>query len=299
MFDVRSRAMLANLTLCQWSAKARDRKATRQVARFNGAKPRAGQYTKQLVGYKALAELRRIAREARRHHRSNTLAWFDKGPRLLPSRNYFEYINGQRDYESQHESARDDFCGEIDTHKDDAVSVLSGLYREGDYPDLATLKSKFVFKTQICPIPDGHDDRIDLSREVMDHLKENWEADIVSAQEGAMQDLWQRVYDAVSRMSRVLTNYTLDPATGRMNGAIHDSMVTSVRDIADLLPRLNVAGDANLDYMREELVQSLCPHDAKDLRSDGFLRRSVASEADRILEQMADFVGMDLSENAA
>ena len=113
-----------------------------------------------------------------------------------------------------------------------------------------------------------------------------------------MRDLWERVHSAVSRMSRNLNSYGTDPATGRIVHPFRDSMVENLRALVEVLPKLNVSGDPHLDDMRQRLVQALCPHDAQELRDDAGLRRSVASEADAILDAMADYVGDDVSGGA-
>ncbi len=290
MYNIQEHATLVDLTLCQWSAKRKDAPATNRVARLHGADRRAGQYIKRLVRSEALSELHLIARKAREHHRSNTCGWFDKGPRLLPNKNHLDYVAAQGAFKAQHESAAQRFCRAYPTYRDEAKTMLKGLYREADYPTVESLRRKFVYTTTFFPVPAGEHFLLEMNEKIVRHLQRDLDEKVNSAANATMQELWQRLFGAVNRMSRALTNY--DPTRGddRRAGTIRESMVDHLREIADLLPKLNWAGDPHLDAMRHELVRSLCPHDASDLRDNPILRRKVLSDADQILENMAPFV---------
>jgi hypothetical protein len=70
-----SRALLCSLSISQWSASKHDRQASEEIAAHHGAQPDVGRYNKLLIPKETLAEVRRLAGEARREHYFMTLPW--------------------------------------------------------------------------------------------------------------------------------------------------------------------------------------------------------------------------------
>jgi hypothetical protein len=78
---------------------------------------------------------------------------------------------------------------------------------------------------------------------------------------------------------------------GTKEGSFRDSLVDNVRDLVDLLPRLNVTADPVLDNTAQKMRDMLCAYDAQLLREDTNLRHTVAKSADEILSAMAGYTG--------
>jgi hypothetical protein len=66
----------------------------------------------------------------------------------------------------------------------------------------------------------------------------------------------------------------------------HASLVTNVFDLVDLLPRLNVNQDEELNRFAAEIKDRLCNFSAHDLKKNEILRVATASDAAQILSQM-------------
>lgn len=289
--SITERAMLVALNISQWSARKHDKRASEDVAKLHGADATFGRYTKALVDRDALGDISDIARAARDHHNFNTLPWSDTGARILPGANYFNYTEAQRRYRARFDAAVSAFATRYQDCVNEARQRLQGLFSLDDYPLGTEITGKFRMECAFAPLPKGDDFRVSLGAEEEARIRTEIETRVADAEQDAMRDLWERVHSAVSRMSRNLNNYGTDPVTGRITHPFRDSMVENLRALAEILPKLNVSGDPHLDDMRQRLVQALCPHDAQQLRDDAALRRSVASEADAILEAMADYIG--------
>ena len=298
MSRITERAMLVALNISQWSARKLDKKASQDVARLHGSDVDMGRYTKTLVERDALSAIIEIARVARDHHNFNTLPWSDNGARMLTGANYFDYTTEQRRYRARFDAAVKTFTGDYQNRVQEARERLKGLFSFDDYPLASEIAGKFKMECVFSPMPTGDDFRVTLGEEEEARIRAEIETRVATAEQQAMRDLWERVHSAVSRMSRNLNSYGIDPATGRIVHPFRDSMVENLRALVEVLPKLNVSGDPHLDDMRQRLVQALCPHDAQELRDDAGLRRSVASEADAILDAMADYVGDDVSGGA-
>ena len=62
--------------------------------------------------------------------------------------------------------------------------------------------------------------------------------------------------------------------------------MTNVHDLVDLLPRLNVNQDEELNRFAAEIKARLCNYSAHDLKKNDILRVATASDAAAILSQM-------------
>ena len=291
MTQLTERAMLVCLHISQWTARKHDKAASAEVADTYGANVNVGRYTKSLIDKDALRDICRIARDARGHHDANTLPWTDTGFRILPGANYFDYTEAQRGFRTKFETAVKAFAGDYADHRDQARNALKGLFSITDYPSPDEIAAKFRMETSFLPLPDAADFRVTLGAAEEARIRADIEARVKGAADAAMRDLWKRVHDTVARMSDRLNAYGVDADTGKVINPFRDSLVGNLRDLAELLPKLNIAGDPQLEDMRERLVASLCPHDPQALRDSPTLRQSVAREADQILADMAGYVG--------
>jgi len=68
-----------------------------------------------------------------------------------------------------------------------------------------------------------------------------------------------------------------------------DSLVGNVRDLVDMLPGLNITGDAGIEALMADMREYLTVHDANTLRTDETVRSEVAARADRIVANLADY----------
>ena len=91
------------------------------------------------------------------------------------------------------------------------------------------------------------------------------------------KDLWVRLTDVVTHMVDKLN----EPES-----RFHASLVTNVFDLVDLLPRLNVNQDEELNRFAAEIKNRLCSSSSHDLKKNEILRVATASDAAQILSQM-------------
>jgi len=91
------KAVLASLSISQWSARKLDKKVTEEIHARNHAEPHAGRYNKLLIAREGLQKVQHAAGEARTFHYAMTQPWMDDGARLLPSALFIDYANRIRD----------------------------------------------------------------------------------------------------------------------------------------------------------------------------------------------------------
>jgi hypothetical protein len=91
------------------------------------------------------------------------------------------------------------------------------------------------------------------------------------------EDLWKRLREVVAHMVDRLN----EPES-----RFHGSLVTNVLDLVEILPRLNVNGDADLSRFAEQVQQRLCNYSAQDLKKHDLLRVTTVADAANIVAEM-------------
>ena len=275
---ITERAMLAAVHISIWTAVKHDRKISRDVASQHGAHQGAGRYNKQLLrGADRLDDLRTLAGQIRQYFYRITLPWSDEGFRLLPSNFYFELMTRMREFETAFEQGIESFLAVYPQYIDQVRPELNGLFREEDYPAAGKLREKFGVKLEILPIPSGADFRVQMSVEEQARVSREIDANVRQSLTRGTEDLWKRLREVVSHMVDRLN----EPES-----RFHASLVTNVFDLVEILPRLNVNGDADLNRFAEQIRQRLCNHTAHDLKKHDLLRVTAASDAADIVAQM-------------
>ncbi len=275
---ITERAMLAAVHISIWTAVKHDRKISRDVAQQHGAHQSAGRYNKQLLrGANKLDDLRTLAGQIRQHFYKITLPWSDEGFRLLPSNFYFELMERTREFEASFEQGVKSFLAVYPEYIDQVRPELNGLFREEDYPSAEKLRTKFGVKLEILPIPSGADFRVQMSAEEQARVSREIDANVRQSLARGTEDLWKRMREVVSHMVDRLN----EPES-----RFHASLVTNVFDLVEILPRLNVQGDEDLNRFAEQIKQRLCNYSAQDLKKHDLLRVTTAADAANIVAQM-------------
>jgi hypothetical protein len=275
---ITEKAMLAAVHISVWTAVKHDRKVSREVADQHGAHQGAGRYNKQLLhGAAKLEELRTLAGQIRQYFYKVTLPWSDEGFRLLPANFYFDLMARMREFEASFDQAVDAFLCVYPEYIEQVRPELNGLFREEDYPSPEKLRTKFGVKLEVLPIPTGADFRVEMSAEEQTRIAREIDANVRESLMRGTEDLWKRLREVVAHMVERLN----DPES-----RFHGSLVTNVLDLVDLLPRLNVSGDADLNRFAEQIRQRLCNHSAQDLKKHDLLRVTTAADAANIVAEM-------------
>ena len=182
-----------------------------------------------------------------------------------------------------------DFVANYPAHVEAERIRLNGMFRASDYPTQTQIEKKFSADVCVMPLPDSADFRVSLSDSETARIQADIKTRTESAIAGAVQDIWTRVYETVSHLSDRLKAYEVTPE-GKVKNPFRDSLVENLRDLVDLLPRLNLTGDSALSATCQELKSKLCTYEPDSLRENDRLRAEVAKDADSILAAMAGYV---------
>jgi hypothetical protein len=284
-----SRAMLCSLSISVWSARKHDTEASEEIARQHGAETDAGRYHKVLLPKAALAEIHKIVSEARQQHYFVTLPWDDNGYRVLPAAAYLDHTEKMRALSNRFTPAVETLVSQFGQLVEEAKVRLGGLFRIGDYPAPEELRSKFSFETKVMPLPDASDFRVTLGEEEKERIKRQITAVVEASLQVASRELWQRLYDAVSHLAERLQAYKVSDEG--IEHPFRDSVVTNLVKLVDILPKLNITGDMELEQLAAQVRVSLLV-DPQQLRNSEALRTVTAKTASEIASKMAPYLGV-------
>ena len=245
-----------------------------------------------------------------------TLSWDDNGYRVLPAAAYMDHTERMRQLSNQFTPAIDArrnapksrpislgkrtrarFLAALGMTRlgtqqfgqlgEEARVRLGGLFRSEDYPAPEELPSKFSFETKVMPLPDAGDFRVTLGDEEKERIKRQITAAVEASLQVASRELWQRLFEAVSHLAERLRAYKV---TGEgVEHPFRDSVVTNLVKLVDVLPKLNVTGDPELERLAAQVRASLLV-DPQELRKSELIRSETARAATAISERMAAYM---------
>lgn len=280
-------AMLVSLNVRAYSARKEDKRVSSEVASSHNTSIDAGKYHKSLVAKSAIDPVTKSAGALRMYHYDNTLPWLDDGIRILPALNFKTYKGDMEGLRDAYETAVKDFIDSWPEIISDARIRLNGLFKESDYP--SDVSTRFGCHVRFMPIPDSSDFRVDISDLERDTLKNQIANTLTAAQDIAMRDLWERVSTSVGTMASKLGAYRVN-ADGTKENVFRDTLVSNLRDLCQLLPRLNFTGDPQLEAVRLRIERDLLQVTAEDLRESELTRDKVQRAADKIAADISEFM---------
>jgi hypothetical protein len=260
------------------------------VNESHGAANDAGRYNKLLVNKEALAPIQSAISAARTFHYSRTLPWQDDGARLLPAAAYLDYTARLRAIRADFETAVDEFIKGYSEHVEAARKRLGNLFKPEDYPGADEIRHRFGFDTIINPVPSGDDFRVALGEAQAELIRVEIEERAKEQLQEAIRDVYRRVSEVCERMVEKLRNYVPGNDNSKAQGVFRDSLVENVRDLAQVLPMLNITADPKLSEIAERMRRELTRHNADTLRENEDLRSEVATAAASILADVSDFL---------
>lgn len=275
------RAMLVNLSISQWTARKCDKRVTSDAIAANGAERDAGRFNKLLLHGDALQAVTKHVNFVRGRHYLLTMPWADTGWRMISVHAFFDYTEEMARHEATFNRLVSRLATSYAEMREEARRHLGAMYREEDYPP--TLQTRFGFALSFSPIADDTQDiRVALPDSAIEAIAASISSRAESAMRCAVRDAWERVHECVKHMADKL---------GDKDAIFRDSLIDNIRELAEVLPGLNVTDDPGLAAMAKDLMGRLARNDADDLRNDPGLRKRTAAEAARMLADIDRALG--------
>jgi hypothetical protein len=190
--------------------------------------------------------------KVRNHFYVNTLDWKHNGDRLLPCKNFVEFMGG-------HLALRKEFAGLL-------ISVGS------DAAD------KFYVRLDIDPVP-GHPESVgyvELAAGVYAQLTARIAKAMKVREARATADLWSRLIDPLTHFAETMES----------DRAFRDATIRNLAEAVELLPRLNFADDADLDAAIAAVKEMIAFFPVKSLRKQDGVRAAAGRDARKTLTEI-------------
>lgn len=273
-------AMLVDLNIAIYSGRKQDRATQAEVttSKGSGSKKAASVYKNLFAECKELDAITKFQARARSEHYRLTMPWNDRGARLLPTVSLLDYKQVMNRYQLEFDRLVAAFLDKYATLVAAAAFQLGTLFDRKEYPDVSQVARRFRMDIAFVPLPTSGDFRLDVESEVQRELMEQYDRRLAEQLASATKDSWDRLYEALSRLSDRLT---VDE-DGKKK-IFHDTIVTGAVELCELLTAMNVTQDPQLESARRQLQEVLLGVTPKELRDEDGTRVLTKQKVDQIL----------------
>lgn len=222
------------------------------------------------------------------YHIKNTLAYVDKGPRLLPNNNYMDYTTNMRSLIARVDSLLNQYMPNYDQYVQTDIKYRSNNQavaraKVEDYPSAYDFRSRMGFEVRFMPLPDTRHFLFDLD-----------EADL----EGFRQSL--RDAERVARVNTV--KMMLEPLThlveklsvpiGEQGSIFRDTAIENVVEGLERARKLNIDDDPDLADSIKHLSSavSVFANNKDVLRESPVVRSQAREKLKEIQSKMAGLI---------
>jgi hypothetical protein len=215
------------------------------------------------------------------YHRTNTLPYVDRGPRLLPVTHYETYSEQVRKMRAELDSQLNVTMPNYDTYVQEDMNLRGARAALKDYPTKDEFTRGFDLRFTFSPLPDRSHFLFDVS----DEDKAALDAQLEEAAAAARQEMFGRIKEPLSKMVE-----KLKVPAGEPGSIFRDSLVENVTDSVRLVRQLAM-GDPTILAMCDEVDAATTGHarNPQVLRDSPIVRMQAAARLAEV-EKKLDFM---------
>jgi hypothetical protein len=276
-----SSAMIVEVNISNWTGRKKDKAASKDVTTRNNANDGVASVHKALLADNSdLRAIQQHVTAIRAAHAHMTMPWSNSGLRLLPTAQFFKYQQAMTDMQNEFWRLVKEFLSKYNDAVIDVQALLGNLFSRDDYPTLEALERKFGFSISYDDVPTG-DFRVALPAEAIAELTTNRNADHQNNLERAMNDVWTRLYKALTNMSD-----RLDYGSKEEKKVFRDTLVSNVIDMIELLRVCNVTNSTQMSAMADSLEEAMSGVTPDALREDDYFRAETKAAVDAAIKSL-------------
>lgn len=275
-------SMTVNLQVGFWIGQRLDKEASRKVVEEAGATDSdAARVNKHIVPKETLKPIVTAANSLRAHFYAKTLPWKDNGDRLLTRKMFDTFVEEHGKLRKVFEDAVETFL-RVDYPKarDQAEFRMGTMFKADDYPSIDSLRRRFYVALDIDAVTTAGDFRVQMEANQLARIQKDMEASLNARLGKAMTDIWERLAETLGHFQK------------KMDGddIFRDSTVKNLEELVAMLPALNVTDDPELARICSQIEDRIIGYTPKELRTDKHVRTLAATEAKKIMDDMAGFM---------
>ena len=283
------KALLVRLSVKYPSFSKTDKGVSLEVADQKNANQRAVKVIKTLIetthpAYRAVKTARGALYNV---FAAETAPWSEDGWYIIKAKGYDRFTEVMREKTDAFDIAVTDFLKVYPELVDQAPHRLGDLFDAEIFPSVEACAELFHSDVEVRPVPEAGDFRVAMSAEDKQKIVTQMQRKNDERVTQVTSECFDRAYSAISNMVERLEAFDPD----KKGAKLYDSLVGNVRDIADLLPSLNVGDDPRLEQLAKDIGLRLTETDASTLKKDEGKRQEVADNARQIMNQIDDFIG--------
>lgn len=275
------KAMLAKLGIGVYEGGKQSKILQEEIEDAKKMSKNAVSVRKRLLATPELRALATIADQGRNIHKLMTSPWNGDGTGILPITLYTEYLKKVRDCRDRFIEAKKVLMDAYDQLVIDDRKRMGTEYDIHDYPLKKTLDHRFYFEIQFTPIPSRDNFIVALQEDEVNRIKEEFDEQYKSRWTEATKASYKKLYDVIQKMYETLS----DP-----EAKFHDTLVTNIAKLVEVLPALNVTGDDTLTELTKLAEEELANIDPQELRDFSDYRKVTADLAGAMMEKIEDIL---------
>lgn len=279
--SISSSAMLVEINRRRWNGYARNKDATEKVRQdYNAGRKSARVNQTLLLNEPMFDRVNTLYGALGTTLYHYTMPWLDRGPRLLTTPMFIEFNRAVTEIINEIEQdALPAFFAEYPSMISRAGDPdrLGALFNVDHYPDVDALRDHYSITLKYAPVPEAGDFRVDIGAEALAQVRESYESSYQEQLKSAYADVWQRTYEALTNMSKRLEGE-------KKQGKFHESLVTNVTDLVDLLDKFNITNDPNMARAKVQIAQAMRGVTIDGLKEDDYFRLETKAKVDNLLK---------------
>jgi len=280
--NIASASMLVDIGISQWAARKKDKRASASVISDNTAETGVASVHKDLLaGCAELTAVHKMTSAIRVYHQAHTLPWGMNN--LLPTAWYFDYHKDMTDMFAQWETKVSEFVAAYEwqvAQQTVLANKLGDMFDPSEYPPADTIRQKFHYRFGYMPVP-TNDWRVQIGEEGTSQLTEQFSNYVQDNVHTMFQSVWKRLYAYLERASE-----RLDYVDHGDKKKFHDTLVTNVTDMFEVLDVCNVTGDSQMSAMKLKLEDAFYCVTPDALRDDAYMRKETKRKVDDIIASL-------------
>lgn len=278
-FNLFEEALLVKLVVNQGQITAKSKTLTNESAENHKADKRRVGGTITKLTSEARAKLVQAINEGHLVFKKNCLPWEDRGYWMVPVSRY-EYV--KREIQRLRDVFMDGLQEMLDNYaelKADYERAVPGkLAQEVPFPTREELAAAFDFQLYEMAIPNTTDIRLNhVSPAGLENLRSKMQADMDNRLGATRQTIVDRLIENVK---------TLHTQTGNKESRLFKSLAKNIEEDCDVLPKLNLTKDVEIDRLITRVRTELSSLDIEDMKKNAKLRAQTHKLSGSILEEL-------------
>ena len=169
----------------------------------------------------------------------------------------------------------------------DLENRLGNTFDPSFYPSVEEIADEYSITYKLKNLDDSNDIRVKLPNSKIQRIKEDAEEEISRKVRIAQDKIHERVIGVLEAMILGLERHGVIEEGATKPSKFGNSTIANVKELADILPDLNIFGDDQLDIASNKIISRLRNLNPEELRGSKDKREEVVKDAKDIVDSLS------------